>query len=68
MSRLMSSFPQHYAQVHAQEQGKEHAFLLWQDGEPQEEKLKHATLLLQPHNTLSSPGNEEQLRILRTLK
>ena len=30
---------QHCGQVHAQEEGEEHALLLWPDGEPQEEEL-----------------------------
>ena len=30
---------QHRGQVHAQEEGEEHALLLWPDGEPQEEEL-----------------------------
>ena len=37
--------PQHHDQVHAQEQGKEHALLLWPDGKPQEEELGHAALV-----------------------
>ena len=40
---------QHRGQVHAQEQGEEHALLLWPDGEPQEEELGHAALVLPPH-------------------
>ena len=40
---------QHRDQVHAQEQGKEHTLLLWPDGEPQEEELRHAALIFPPH-------------------
>ena len=46
--------PQHRGQVHAQEQGKEHGLLLWPDGEPQEEKLGHAALVLPPHTGTSA--------------
>ena len=41
--------PQHRGQVHAQEQGEEHGLLLWLDGEPQEEELRHAVLVLPPY-------------------
>ena len=41
--------PQHCGQIHAQEQGKEHALLLMLNGEPQEEELRHAALVLSPH-------------------
>ena len=51
--------PQHCGQVHAQEQGKEQALLLCLDGEPQEEEIRHAVLVLPPHAFLSS-GNEEK--------
>ena len=40
---------QHRGQVHAQEEGEEHALLLWPDGEPQEEELGHAALVLHGH-------------------
>ena len=49
--------PHHHSQVHAQEQGKEHALLLWPDGEPLKEKLRHMALLLPPHAVLASAGN-----------
>ena len=49
---------QHRGQVHAQEQGEEHALLLWPDGEPQEEELRHVALILGPHALLISAGNE----------
>ena len=45
---------QHRGQVHAQEQGEEHALLPWLDGEPQEEELGHAALVLPPHGLLLS--------------
>lgn len=48
--------PQHHGQVHAQEQGKEQALLLWLDGEPQEEELRHTSLVLPPHAPLLSAG------------
>ena len=48
--------PQHHGQVHAQEQGKEHALLLWLDGEPQEEELRRTSLVLPPHTPLLSAG------------
>ena len=44
--------PQHCGQVHAQEQGKEHALLFWPDGETQEKELRHAALVLPPHASL----------------
>ena len=40
---------QQRGQVHAQEQGEEHALLPWPDGQPQEEELGHAALVLRPH-------------------
>ena len=49
---------QHRGQVNAQEQGKEHTLLLWPDGEPQEEELGHATLVLLCHALLMSVGDE----------
>jgi len=49
---------QHRGQVHAQEQGEEHALLLWPDGEPQEEELGHAALVLPPHAPLLSAADE----------
>ena len=54
---------QHRGQVHAQEQGEEHALLLWPDGEPQEEELGRAALVLPPHAPLLSAADEEWLRI-----
>ena len=50
---------QHRGQVHAQEEGKEHALLLWPDGEPQEEELRHVALILRPHALISS-GDERK--------
>ena len=50
---------QHCGQVHSQEQGKEHTLLFWPDGEPQEEELRHAALVLPPHAPLLSAGDEE---------
>jgi len=44
---------QHRDQVHAQEQGEEHALMLWLDGEPQEEELRHAALVLPSHSLLN---------------
>ena len=44
---------QHRDQVHAPEQGEEHAMMLWLDGEPQEEELRHAALVLPPHSLLN---------------
>ena len=41
--------PQHRGQVHSQEEGKEHALLLWPDGEPQEKELRYTALVLPPH-------------------
>ena len=49
---------QHCGQVHAQKQGKEHALLLWLDGDPQEEELGHAALVLPPHAPLLSAADE----------
>ena len=40
---------QHCGQIHAQEQGKEHALLLSMDVEPEEEELGHAALVVPPH-------------------
>lgn len=51
---------QHRGQVHAQEQGGEHAPLLWLDGEPQEEELGHVALILRPHALLISAGDEQK--------
>ena len=58
--------PQHRGQVHAQEQGKEHSLLLWLDGEPQEEELRHAALVLPPHAVLDSTGNKWHKKIAET--
>ena len=44
---------QHRGQVHAQEQGEEHALLLWLDGEPQEEELGCAALVLPLYSLLN---------------
>ena len=52
--------PQHCGQVYAQEQGKEHALLLWMDGEPQEDELGHDALVLTPHAAFLSSGNEKK--------
>ena len=49
---------QHRGQVHAQEQGEEYALLLWPDGEPQEEELGHAALVLPPHSLLTPAGHK----------
>lgn len=60
-SSLMSrgwARPQNRGQVHAQEQDKEHALLLWKGGEPQEEELGHIAVVLPPHAILISAGNE----------
>ena len=46
----------HYGQVHAQVWGKEHALLLWPDGEPQEEELRHMALVLSLHVLLKFAG------------
>ena len=51
---------QHRGQVHAQEQGEEYALLLWPDGEPPEEELGHAALVLLPHAPLLSAGEKGQ--------
>ena len=48
--------PQNCGQVHVHEQGKEHALLLWPNGEPQEEELRHAALVLPPYAVLASAG------------
>ena len=58
---------QHRGQVHAQEQGKEHTLLLWQDGEPPEEELGHAALVLLPHGLLMSAGDEGEGKRSETL-
>ena len=55
--------PQHYCQVHAQEQGKEHALMLWLDGAPQEEELRHMALVIPPHAAFLSSGNGEKEEI-----
>ena len=57
---------QHRGQVHAQEQGEEHALLPWRDGEPQEEELGHTAVVLRPHAALLSAGDEEGVGILGT--
>ncbi|MBF9651880.1 hypothetical protein IAI40_12175, partial [Streptococcus pseudopneumoniae] len=54
-------FPQHHGQVYAQEQGKEHAPLLWWDGNLQEEELGRASLVLRHHTMLLYAGDEEGL-------
>ena len=51
----------HRGQVHAQEQGEEHTLLPWPDGQPQEEELGHAALVLKPHAAHLSAGVEEGL-------
>jgi hypothetical protein len=56
--------PQHGGQVHGQEQSKKDALLFWPDGEPQEEELGHAALVLLLHAVLLSDGNEKWMRIL----
>ena len=53
---------QHRGQVHAQEQGEEHALLLWPDGEPPEEELRHAALVFLLHAPLLSAGNERTVK------
>ena len=55
--------PQHCGQVHGQEQGKKHALLLWLNGEPQEEELRHVALVLPPHAAFHSFGNKEKAEI-----
>ena len=55
---------QHCGQVHAQEQGEEHALLLWLDRKTQEEELGHMALVLRPHALLISAGNIRNLDIL----
>ena len=55
--------PQHCGQVHAQEQNKVHALLLWLDGEPQEEEHKHAALVLPPHVAFLSSGKEDKWEV-----
>ena len=52
--------PQHHGQVHAQEQGKEHALLLWLDVEPQEEELRHTSLVLPPHAGMNGIGEKQK--------
>ena len=49
--------PQHHGQVHAQEEGKEHALLLWLNGESQEEEIRHVALVLSPHSGTSVGGD-----------
>ena len=56
--------PQHCGQIHAQEQGKEDAQLLWLHGEPQEEELRHMALVPPPHAHFLSSGNEEYWEML----
>ena len=58
--------PQHRGQVHAQEQGKEHALMLWLDGAPQEEELRHMALVLPSHADIFSSGNEEKAEMSGT--
>ena len=53
---------QHCGQVHAQEQGKEHALMLWLDGEPQKEELGHAAMILPIDALLLSAGNERTVK------
>ena len=53
---------QHRGQVHAQEQGKEHALMLWPDGEPQKEELGHAAMILPVDALLLSAGNERTVK------
>ena len=54
---------QQRGQVHAQEQGEEQALLPWPNGQPQEEELGHAALVLRPHAADISAGDKEGLRI-----
>ena len=49
--------PQHHGQVHAQDQGKEHALLLWPYGELQEEEIGNMALVLPPHAGASVRGD-----------
>lgn len=60
--------PQHGGQVHAQEQGKEHALLLWPDGEPQKEELEHISLVIPPPAPLLSAGEGGEWDMSETLK
>ena len=60
--------PQHCGEVHAQEQSKEHTLLLWWDGQPQEEELGHAALVLHPHAPLLSSGEGGEWETSVTLK
>ena len=57
---------QQRGQVHAQEQGEEHALLPWPDGQPQEAELRCAALVLKPHAAHFSAGDEEGLGISGT--
>ena len=57
---------QHCGQVHAQEQSEEHTLLLWLDGEPQEEELGHAALVLPRHAPLLSDGGERTVKEAET--
>ena len=57
---------QHRGQVHAQEEGEEHALLLWPDGEPQEEELGHAALVLPRHAPLLSHGGQRTVKEAET--
>ena len=59
---------QHCSQVYAQEEGKEHALLLWPDGETQEEELRHAALVLPPYAPLLSTREGGEWEMLETLK
>ena len=60
--------PQHCGQVHAKEQGKEHALLLWPVGKPQEEELGHTALVLPPHAPPLTDGEGGEWEISETLK
>ena len=53
---------QHGGQVQVQEQGKEHALVLWPNREPQEEELRHAALILSLHAPLLSAENERTVK------
>ena len=53
---------QHGGQVHVQEQGKEHALVLWPNREPQEEEFGHAAMILPLHAPLLSAGNERRVK------
>jgi hypothetical protein len=52
--------PQHCGQVHGQEQGIEHALLLWQDGEPQEDEFRHTALIISLHALLNLFAGDEK--------